>query len=87
MVRFCAAVLSAVVDLCNAAGIEPVYTTYEGQSPETLAELVEYCYGGANTTYGKMRIETDSHPEPYRIKYFECVVILITAAHVAFIFE
>lgn len=65
-----------MADFCNAAGIEPVYTTYEGQSPEDLADLVEYCYGGENTTYGRMRIEADKHPEPYRIKYFECVSVV-----------
>ena len=63
-----------MADLCNAAGIEPVYTTFDGQSPEDFGDLVEYCWGSANTTYGRMRIETDGHPEPYRIKYFECAV-------------
>eukprot|EP01052_Picozoa_sp_SAG31_P075867 SAG31_NODE_35106_length_326_cov_0.792952_1_plen_68_part_10 len=68
-----------MADMCNAAGIEPVYTTFEGQASSDLADLVEYCYGGSNTTWGKLRIEIDRHPEPYRIKYFECVILIEAA--------
>ena len=39
-------------------------------TPEAMAELVEYCWGGANTTGGRQRIN-DGHPEPYALKYVE----------------
>ena len=45
-------------------------TTYDGLAPSAFADLVEYCYGGANTTWGATRI-SDGHPQPYEIKYFE----------------
>ena len=45
-------------------------TTYDGLAPSAFADLVEYCYGDANTTWGAMRI-SDGHPQPYEIKYFE----------------
>ena len=45
-------------------------TTYDGLAPSAFADLVEYCYGGANTTWGATRI-SDGHPQPYEIRYFE----------------
>ena len=45
-------------------------TTYDGLAPSAFADLVEYCYGGANTTWGATRI-SDGHPQPYEIKFFE----------------
>ena len=63
------------VDMCNAAGIEPILTTSAQNdgccSPEDMADLVEYCWGSAdNTTWGMQRL-ADGHPEPYKVKIFE----------------
>lgn len=70
------------IDLCNAAGIEPIIaTTSQDQSPrhtgpydcctsEDMAELIEYCWGNASTVWGKQRI-ADGHPAPYRVRYLE----------------
>jgi alpha-L-arabinofuranosidase len=70
------------IDMCNAAGIEPIITTtsqdqvprhtgpYDCCDPEDMADLVEYCYGNSSTEYGQLRI-SDGHPEPYRVRYFE----------------
>ena len=59
--------------MCNAAGIEPVVTTTgvcDACTPDAMGDLVEYCHGGADTTWGKRRI-ADGHPEAYDVKYFE----------------
>ena len=61
------------IDMCNAAGIEPVVDTAAACSectPDAMAELVEYCYGNASTEWGARRI-AGGHPEPYSVKYFE----------------
>eukprot|EP01043_Picozoa_sp_COSAG02_P094490 COSAG02_NODE_30921_length_542_cov_1.627540_1_plen_87_part_10 len=64
-------------DMCNAAGIEMVMTTYDGGvtespcTPADFADLIEYCWGNISTAWGRMRIVDDKHPEPFRIKYFE----------------
>ena len=63
------------IDLCEAAGITPVITTNadDGSSccaPEDMADLVEYCYGDASTTWGSQRIQ-DGHPDPYNVQYIE----------------
>ena len=59
-----------MIDMCNALDIEPVITTTESSSPQSLASLVEYCYGGIETLMGAKR-HADGHPQPYRAKYFE----------------
>lgn len=70
------------IDMCKAAGIEPIMTTTaqdpvnthkESQtccSPEDMADLVEYAWGNEHTKWGKQRAE-DGHPEPYEVKFFE----------------
>jgi hypothetical protein len=35
-----------------------------------MADLVEYAFGGENTTWGKKRID-HGHPTPYSLKYIE----------------
>ncbi len=39
-------------------------------SPEDWADLVEYLFGNATTTWGAQRY-MDGHPAPYRATYFE----------------
>ena len=73
------------IDMCAAAGIEPIVTTAAQAgatgkargnatlccSPSDMADLVEYCWGDAYTTeWGRLRA-TDGHPEPYRLKWVE----------------
>ena len=61
-----------MMDMCDALGIEPVFTT-NAVGPETaqdMADLVEYLYGDASTTWGKMRI-ADGRVKPYETKFFE----------------
>jgi len=62
------------IDMCEALGIEPVMTTAAENSdcckPDDMADLVEYCWGDANTKWGKQRIQ-DGHPSPYKVRIFE----------------
>jgi len=63
------------IDMCNAAGIEPIMTTTAQTAdcckPSDMGDLVEYAWGDPyTTTWGKVRA-ADGHPEPYKVKYFE----------------
>ena len=60
-----------MIDMCNAAGIEPVITTTASSSPESFANLVEYCHGNASTPMGALRVHEDGHEAPYDAKIFE----------------
>eukprot|EP00048_Salpingoeca_helianthica_P022073 m.16259 g.16259 ORF g.16259 m.16259 type:complete len:806 (-) comp6848_c0_seq2:62-2479(-) len=59
-----------MIDLCNAAGFEPIITTSAKADPQDYADLVEYLFGDATTMWGGIR-GSDGHPAPYRAKYFE----------------
>ena len=77
-----------MLDLGEAAGIEPVITTTAQSTashpagpggspalpaccaPEDMADLIEYCWGNASTTWGQKRIE-DGHVAPYKLRYIE----------------
>ena len=61
-----------MMDFCDAVGIEPVFTTNAvgPETPQDMADLVEYLYGGPDTTWGKMRI-ADGRTKPYETKFFE----------------
>eukprot|EP01051_Picozoa_sp_SAG22_P002255 SAG22_NODE_99_length_20560_cov_128.669029_20_plen_199_part_00 len=72
--------LFEVIDMCNAMQIEPVVTTFavgnkpDGSgpvTPEDMADLVEYSFGGADTQWGRRRIEEDGHPAPYNWSFVE----------------
>ena len=59
-----------MIDMANAAGIDPVMTTFAvGVAPEEMGDLVEYCYGSADTAWGRVRIVEDRHPAPYEVKF------------------
>lgn len=61
------------IDMCNAAGIEPVMTTTgvcDACTAEDMGDLIDYTHGDSSTTWGKRRI-ANGHPEPYDVKYFE----------------
>ena len=40
------------------------------ETPQDMADLVEYLYGNASTTWGRLRIN-DGHPETYETRFFE----------------
>lgn len=58
------------IDFCREVGAEPLIVVNMGSgTPEEAAEWVEYCNGGLNTTYGRLRAE-NGHSEPYNVKYW-----------------
>ncbi len=75
-----------MLDLCEAAGIEPIITTTAQSTashassgsralpaccaPEDMADLLEYCWGNSSTIWGQQRIK-DGHAAPYKLRYIE----------------
>ena len=58
------------VALCREVGAEPWITINAAWStPEENAQWVEYCNGGSDTEYGRLRAER-GHPEPYNVKFW-----------------
>ena len=61
-----------MIDMCNALGIKPIVTlAYDTNSAADWADLVEYTWGDASTTWGAIRTYNDSHPLPYNITTWE----------------
>ena len=61
-----------MADFCAALGIEHVLTTNAvgAESPQDMADLVEYMLGGANTTWGALQIH-DGHPYIFKTRFIE----------------
>jgi alpha-L-arabinofuranosidase len=58
------------IALCRELDCEPLITIRYGEgSPEEAASWVEYCNGGSDTYWGRIRTE-QGHPEPYHVKYW-----------------
>lgn len=56
---------------CESVGCEPMICVNFGSgTPEEAAAWVEYCNGGEDTFYGKMRAK-NGHPQPYHVKYWD----------------
>jgi alpha-L-arabinofuranosidase len=58
------------LDFCEAAGFLPVVDLNMDETPQDLADFVEYANGPADSEWGKRRA-MDGHPAPYRLKYVE----------------
>jgi hypothetical protein len=58
------------INFCEAAGFEYVPDFNIEESPDDMADFVEYMVGGSNTIWGRKRI-ADGHPEPYDLKYIQ----------------
>ena len=58
------------IDMCEAAGIVPIVTLAEDQPGDDWSDLVDYIWGGSNTTWGAQRA-TDGHPDPFVVSIFE----------------
>jgi len=59
------------IKFCRNIGCEPMICINFGSgTPEEAANWVEYCNGGIDTPYGKLRAE-NGNPEPYNVKYWE----------------
>ena len=58
------------VALCREVGAEPMITiNIAWSTPEESAQWVEYCNGGENTEYGKIRAQR-GHKEPYNVHFW-----------------
>jgi alpha-N-arabinofuranosidase len=56
------------MELCRLTGAKPyINVNFGTASPEEAANWVQYCNGGADTKYGKLRAE-NGHTEPYNVK-------------------
>jgi len=59
-----------MIDYAVALGAEPIITTTETSTPESFADLVEYCWANATRPMGAKRI-ADGHAEPYKLRFIE----------------
>jgi len=56
------------MELCRLTGAKPCVALNAGDGTvQEAANWVEYCNGGLNTKYGKLRAQ-NGHPEPYGVK-------------------
>ncbi len=63
----------AIVDFvafCRAAGFLCVPAFNMGETPEDMADFIEYMNGPADSEWGRKRME-DGFPEPFNLKYIE----------------
>ena len=58
------------LDLCEAATFLPIVNLNLDESPQDLADFLEYANGPAESPWGRRRAEA-GHPAPYRLKYVE----------------
>ena len=56
--------------LCELTGAEPLICISFSDGSQSAADLVEYCNGGPQTTWGSKRA-ANGHPLPYGIKYWQ----------------
>jgi len=55
---------------CEAARITPAFAINIWETPEDMADMVEYLNGPATSTWGRKRAES-GHPRPYNVRYIE----------------
>ena len=58
------------VQMCRAANIEPAFAINIDETPQDMADMVEYLNGPETSTWGKVRAQ-NGHPQPYGVKYIE----------------
>ncbi len=58
------------LNFCEAAGFAAVPAINADESPEEMAEFIDYANAPATTEWGRKRAE-DGHPNPYHLKYLE----------------
>ncbi len=59
-----------LLNLCEAAGFLPIPGVRIDETPEDMADFVEYVNGPADSPWGRKRA-ADGHPAPYRLKHLE----------------
>lgn len=58
------------MDFCEAAGFLYIPAFNMGETPEDMADFIEYAKGSADSPWGARRA-AGGHPEPYRLEYLE----------------
>jgi hypothetical protein len=58
------------LNFCEAAGILGVPDFNVNETPQDMADFIEYANGPTNTVWGARRL-ADGHPRPYGLKYLE----------------
>jgi Alpha-L-arabinofuranosidase C-terminal domain/Domain of Unknown Function (DUF1080) len=58
------------LDFCEAAGFVGIPAVNMGETPQDMADFVEYVNGPADSPWGRRRV-ADGHPQPYRLKHVE----------------
>ena len=58
------------MNFCEAAGFEYVPDFNIGETPQDMADFIEYAKGPAESEWGRKRA-ADGHPAPYQLKYLE----------------
>jgi len=58
------------MDFCEAAGFEYIPAFNMGETPQDMADFIEYAKGAADSEWGRRRV-ADGHPQPYRLRYIE----------------
>ncbi len=58
------------VDMCEKAGFDYIPAFNMDETPQDMADFVEYVNGPADSEWGKKRAAA-GHPEPYHLKYLQ----------------
>ena len=58
------------MDFCEAAGFEYIPDFNIGETPQDMADFVEYAKGAADSKWGQRRV-AEGHPQPYHLHYIE----------------
>jgi alpha-L-arabinofuranosidase len=58
------------LNLCEAAGFLAIPAVNMGESPQDMADFIEYVNGPSDSRWGRRRIE-DGHAQPYNLRYLE----------------
>jgi hypothetical protein len=58
------------LDFCAAAGFLPVPALNMDETPQDIADFIEYVNGPADSPWGRKRV-ADGRPAPYRLKHLE----------------
>ncbi|MGA2255785.1 MAG: family 16 glycoside hydrolase, partial [Thermoguttaceae bacterium] len=58
------------MNFCEAAGFEYIPAFNMGETPQDMADFIQYAKGPAESQWGRRRV-ADGHSQPYRLRYME----------------
>ena len=58
------------MSFCEAAGFEYIPDFYMGETPQDMADFIDYAQAPADSEWGRKRT-AGGHPAPYRLRYME----------------